>query len=150
MPVVVQRQMVGETLLLVLFNRKSWTFFLSTFLTVPLRGVYESVMEAFGRISQHFLYEVNIDAVLGHGVGVPVVVQRQVFWSRQCRKLLGRPQFSLDMVLPCPSWCNDRCFGPDSMFMNPEVLDSVHQQSGGCSSCYTETGMHSAFCAEDR
>ena len=29
-------------------------------------------------------------------------------------------------------------------------LDSVHLQSGGYSSCYTETGMHSVFCAEDR
>ena len=64
-------------------------YFLSPFLTVPLRGVYASVIEAFGRISQHFLCEVDTDAVLGHGVGVPVVVQRQVFWSRQCLKLFG-------------------------------------------------------------
>ena len=32
----------------------------------------------------------------------------------------------------------------------PEVLDLVYQLSGGFSSCYTETGMHSACCAEDR
>ena len=31
-----------------------------------------------------------------------------------------------------------------SLFVNPEVLDSVQQQSGGYSSCYTVTGMHSA------
>ena len=30
------------------------------------------------------------------------------------------------------------------LFMNPEVLDSVHQQSGCYSSCCAETGMHSA------
>ena len=35
-------------------------------------------------------------------------------------------------------------------FQQSLVLHSVHQQSGGCSSCYTETGLHSAFCAEDR
>ena len=81
---------------------------LSPFLTVPLRGVYASVMEAFGRISQHFHCEVDTDAVLGHGVGVPLVVQRQVFWSRQCLKLFRGPQFSLDMVLSMPL-CNDVC-----------------------------------------
>ena len=30
-----------------------------------------------------------------------------------------------------------------SLFVNPEVLDSVQQQSGGYSSCFTVTGMHS-------
>ena len=37
-----------------------------------------------------------------------------------------------------------------SMFMNSVVLDSVHQQSGGSSSCDTETGTDSAYNAADR
>ena len=35
-------------------------------------------MEALERISHHFLLEVDTDAALGHGFGVPVVVQRRV------------------------------------------------------------------------
>ena len=32
-----------------------------------------SVLEAFGRISHHFLRETDTDAGLGHGFGVPVM-----------------------------------------------------------------------------
>ena len=49
-----QRQMVVETLLLVLFYRTFWTLFLEPLSDSPSRGGYASVMEAFGRISQHF------------------------------------------------------------------------------------------------
>ena len=73
----------GETLLLVLFARNSGHYFLSPFLTVTLRSVYASVLEAFGRISQHFSMR-----------------------SVHCAVM--------DLVLACPSWCNDRCFVPDS------------------------------------
>ena len=91
MPVEVQRQMVGETLLLVLNSRKSSTLFLEPLSESRSRGVYASVMEAFGRISQHFLCEVDTDAVLGHRFGVPVVLQRRScspFWCRG--RLLAR------------------------------------------------------------
>ena len=64
-PVVV-RQMVGETLLCCscCSLENLGHYFLSPFLTVPLRSVYASVMEAFGRISHFFLCEVFTDAVL--------------------------------------------------------------------------------------
>ena len=94
-PVVVQRQMVGETLLLVLFSRKSSTFFLEPLSDSPSRGVYASVIEAFGRLSQLFLCELDcmqfLDRVLARSswcndsvarrfgvVDVPVIMQRGV------------------------------------------------------------------------
>ena len=52
------------TLLHVLFAHNSGHYFLSPFLTVPLRSVYASVSEAFGRNSQFFLCEMYTDAVM--------------------------------------------------------------------------------------
>ena len=77
-------------------------YFLSTLSDGPPFAVFTcQSTEASGRISQIFLCEVDTDTVLGQGC-MPVVVQRQ-FWSRQCRKLFGGPQLSLDMVLFVPS-----------------------------------------------
>ena len=58
---------------------------LSPFLTVPLRGVYVSVNGGF------------LDKV-----ACPSWCNDRCVWSRQCRKLFGGPQFSLDMVLFVP------------------------------------------------
>ena len=74
-------------------------YFLTPFLTVPLRGVYASVMEAFGRISQHFLCEVYTEQ----------------FWIWCWRARRGATTGVLVQTVPKTVWrfrsCSSCCYG---------------------------------------
>ena len=82
-------------------------------------------LEAFGRISHPFLREVDTDAALGHGFGVPFVVQRRScspFWCR------GRflAQFALGNLVhfPLRSCIWRHVFGVWVLFSVFRALDS--------------------------
>ena len=133
-PFVVQRHMVGESWCSRCSLENPGHHFLSPFLTVPLRGVYASVNGGFWTNFTAFSLRSGHRCSFGARLQ-PVVVQRQVFWSRQCRKLFVRsPVWT--WCCSCPL-CNNSC----RSLLGVQYIDKLLM----CS-CYAVAGsLHGAL-----